>query len=98
MKPIRPDKCMTCNRGVKLTFHHLIPKKLHKKRKTILRLPETDLNHHGIWVCKDCHKKIHRLFTHEELSEEYYSIEKLKENETFRKFLNWVSKQDKRVK
>lgn len=98
MKPNKPDNCDTCGREVKLTFHHLVPKKLHKKRRTILRYPDVDLNHHGIWVCKDCHKKIHRLFSHDELSETYNTVEKLKEHETFAKFLKWVSKQDKRVK
>lgn len=98
MKPIKPDCCETCGRSIELSFHHLIPKKVHNK-PTIQKLhAEKSLDHYGIWMCKDCHKKIHRLYDHKTLAEEYYTLKRLKSSAEFRKFIAWVRKQKKRVK
>ncbi len=97
-KPHKPDRCETCQREVELTFHHLVPKKMHTK-KPILRLhEEIDLMHYGSWVCKDCHKKIHKRFTHHQLATWYYTVPRLLDDHKFRLFVEWVSKQKKRVK
>ncbi len=98
MKPVKPDCCETCGRSIELSFHHLVPKKVHSKPAIQKLHAEKALDHYGIWVCKDCHKKIHRLYEHKTLGEEYYSLKRLKSSAEFRKFIAWVRKQKKRVK
>ena len=98
MKPEKPSCCETCNRIVALSFHHLIPKKVHKKASIKKLHGGIDFDHHGVWVCRDCHKKIHKLFDHFTLGVEYYSLSRLRSSVEFRKFLSWVRKQKKRVK
>ena len=98
MKSIKPDCCETCRRSIELSFHHLVPKKVHNKPAIQKLHAEKSLDHYGIWVCKDCHKKIHRLYDHKTLAEEYYTLKRLKSSTEFRKFIAWVRKQKKRVK
>lgn len=98
MKPVKPENCSTCQREVFLNFHHLIPKKMHGKRPIKALHPEKDFDHYGVWLCRDCHSKIHRLFTHKQLAETHYTLERIMEDEEFSKFLVWVKKQKKRVK
>lgn len=97
-KGVKPGECETCKREVELTFHHLIPKKMQSK-KPVLRLHASiDMVHYGIWVCIDCHKKIHKRFTHHQLATWYYSLPRLMGDHKFNAFVAWVSKQKKRVK
>lgn len=98
MKPEKPNVCSTCRRSVDLSFHHLIPKKMHSKRWVKEKHAEIDLIHYGIWVCNDCHKKIHRLFDHQTLAAYYFTTDALLNNQKFKKFISWVSKQRKKVK
>lgn len=102
MKPVKPDSCSLCKRELdiisELGFHHLIPKKVHDKRWVKEKHPELDLDHYGIWVCNDCHSKIHGLFDHRQLAGYYYTREAILSHTDFRKFLSWVRKQRKRVK
>ena len=98
MKAAKTDFCELCEREVELTFHHLIPKKMHNKRPIKRRYEPDFLHEYGIWVCGDCHKMIHRTFDHKELAFIYNSKEKLIEHEGMAKFLDWVKKQDKKVK
>jgi len=98
MKPIKPNECQACKRELELTFHHLVPKKMHDKPPVIKQHDGVDFDHYGIWLCSDCHKKIHRTFSHKELAESYYTLDSLLQNEDFLKFVTWVSKQRKRVK
>ena len=98
MKPEKSDTCQSCQRELALTFHHLVPKKMHDKHAVKQLHGDRELIHYGVWLCKDCHKKIHRLFSHTELALEYYTLEHLLAHPDFSKFVNWVSKQSKPVK
>ncbi|UKN02302.1 hypothetical protein K6119_02055 [Paracrocinitomix mangrovi] len=98
MKPDKNDQCSLCEREKELSFHHLIPKKMHKKKQVIKAFSDIDFDHYGIWVCTDCHKEVHRLFDHEVLAYHLNTLKKLKENEEMQKFVKWVSRQDKKVK
>lgn len=98
MKAAKTDHCELCSRQVELTFHHLIPKKMHNKRPIKKRYEQDYLDHYGVWICNDCHKKIHRTLKHEELAFEYSTLELLMEHPEIKKFVEWVGKQTKRVK
>jgi hypothetical protein len=75
--------CTLCQRDTPTAFveeHHLIPKsKGGKKKDTIL-------------VCCDCGNIVHKLFTLNELRDEFYTVESLLANERMQKWIKWVRK------
>jgi len=73
-------QCSLCrNSPVKMTRHHLVP---------VSELPmHTHETFKTIKVCFRCHKKIHQLFTNEELREKYYTFFKLKNAPKMKEYL-----------
>ena len=67
--------CEFCNREKKLTFHHYIPKTLHSNKYFKKIFDRNYMKTHGVDLCKDCHKTIHKFFTEKELGK---MIEKIK--------------------
>ena len=61
-------ECPFCGRSLPLTFHHLIPKKMHR-RKRFKRLYERADLARGIYLCRDCHDGIHTAYSERELAE-----------------------------
>lgn len=98
MKKSKPNNCVLCKRNQDLTFHHLVPKKMHNKRAIKRKYDPDYLYAYGIWVCADCHKMIHKTFKHDDLAFIYNTKEKLLEHNSINRFVQWVKKQDKRVK
>lgn len=93
--PIRnscPDRCVLCERDLPLTFHHVIPKLVHKRRWVKERYSPEELQT-GIWVCKPCHSAIHRFIEHADLARSFHTIEQLKSHEDLGKFIRWSTKQ-----
>jgi len=89
------NTCEICERYVKLTKHHVYPRETHKsclKRG----IPELSLSK-TIQICKMCHSTIHRFFSNDELSKNYYSLELLLEDEKIRKYAGWAAKQGNRL-
>lgn len=76
------DTCPLCERlliiGPSVDKHHLIPKSLGGKEVVLIH--------------KICHQKIHSLFSERELLKTYNSIEKIKNHEDMKKFIQWVQK------
>lgn len=84
--------CELCERDTTLTFHHLIPRKLHRRpffkknyKKEVLR--------QGIHLCELCHTGIHRIHNENALGKQFYNLELLKEDPAIQKHYKWVSKQ-----
>jgi hypothetical protein len=46
------------------------------------------------WVHKVCHRKIHSVFTENELAKEYNNAEIIKSHSEIEKFIKWVSKKE----
>lgn len=84
--------CALCERAHPLTFHHLIPRTVHRKRWARTRFSPEALQE-GIWVCRDCHDAIHRFIPHRALAEEHRSLETLKTHPELARFVAWVSRQ-----
>ena len=60
--------CPCCSRTVPLTFHHLVPKKVHRRNRYKKLYSKNDLNR-GVYLCRRCHKGIHRTFDELTLAE-----------------------------
>lgn len=91
--PFRPiDVCPCCKRKAKLTFHHLIPKKVHRRayyRKKVSK--ETKMQ--GIMICRQCHDGIHRFYDEMTLARRLNTLQALLDDPMLAKHFLWVSKQ-----
>ncbi|MDG1914164.1 MAG: hypothetical protein P8I55_06200 [Crocinitomix sp.] len=50
MKPEKPNYCEACSRAIELSFHHLVPKKVHNKSSIQKIHDGIELDHYGVWV------------------------------------------------
>jgi 5-methylcytosine-specific restriction endonuclease McrA len=88
----KPENCCLCNRQCALTFHHLIPRKVHRRtfyRKNFTR----EALAKGIFVCRQCHKGIHKLYDEMTLAKSLNTLELLQADTALAKHVLWVAKQ-----
>jgi uncharacterized protein YegL len=71
--------CVFCKRDVLTREHHIVPRCKGGK--------ET------VSACETCEDFIHSTWTHNELRDIYNNVETIVNNEKFKKFLKWLSKQ-----
>lgn len=75
-------RCELCHRQeIMLTKHHLLPRE------------EGGNEEHIAFICEDCHKHIHALYTNKELAIRLDSIEALQQDEKIKKYLKFIRKQ-----
>lgn len=68
------------------TKHHLIPRSESKRHQIKpSKLPTANL-------CRQCHKKLHSLFTNRYLGDALSTIESIKNQDEIQKYLIWVNK------
>lgn len=82
-------KCALCHReNIVLTKHHLLPREEGGKEE------------HISYLCEDCHKHIHALYTNKELEVRLNTIEALQQDYQISKYLKFIRKQpaSKKVK
>ena len=73
------DSCAFCKRQVPTRGHHVVPR---CKGGTEI-----------VPTCNSCEDFIHKTWTHNELRDEFNSVEKIRNDERFQKFLRWLYKQ-----
>lgn len=79
--------CELCLREVpETTLHHLIPKSEAKRHN--LKHFELPLS----YLCRQCHKKIHSLFSNRLLGAELNTVALIREQEKIKTYLVWVNK------
>ena len=84
--------CALCGRHVHLTFHHLIPRKVHRRARFRKHYTKQELNR-GIWICRQCHRGLHKLFDEMQLANSLNTLELLKQNSALENHVQWVAKQ-----
>jgi len=85
------DACTLCRREGPLTFHHLIPKRLHSNNWFRKRYTREEMVSRGIRVCLDCHKAIHRFIPNEkELGRSFDTRAKLLAHPGLGRFVTWL--------
>ncbi|MDP3516948.1 MAG: hypothetical protein Q8S94_07255 [Pseudohongiella sp.] len=88
----RPPTCCLCFRELALTFHHLIPRKVHRRSYFQKNYNREKLNE-GIFICRTCHKGIHALYDEMTLARQFNSLEQLRQDEELAKHFAWSAKQ-----
>lgn len=75
--------CELCKRkGVpKVTEHHLIPREEGGKDGEVA------------WLCENCHRQIHALYTNKELAVNLNTLNSLENDEQVIKYLKYIRKQ-----
>ena len=92
-KPAQPQACELCRRETSLTFHHLIPKKTHRKRRVLRRFARDELHTRGLWLCRLCHRQLHRFYSEDELAETLNTRKSILNDPHMARFLGWARKQ-----
>jgi hypothetical protein len=73
------ESCVFCNRQVPTRGHHVVPR---CKGGTEI-----------VPTCRSCEDFIHKTWSHNELRDTFNSVEIILADSRFRKFLNWLHKQ-----
>ena len=84
--------CALCGRTAPLTFHHLIPKKVHRRRRFARSYSKAELAQ-GIDVCRLCHRAIHRFHDEMTLARELNTLAALRQDEQLARHAAWAAKQ-----
>ncbi|MHA7880130.1 MAG: hypothetical protein ACX931_10080 [Saccharospirillum sp.] len=94
----KPDTehCRLCLRSAQLTFHHLIPRKVHRRPRFKKHYSPEQLQA-GIWVCSPCHKAIHKFHSEMELALNLNTAERLLQDASVQRHVRWVRKQKIRL-
>ena len=72
-----------------LTFHHLIPIKVHRSAYFRKNYSREDLRQ-VVDLCGLCHRGIHRLFEQMTLVREFGSLDVLQANPLIQRHVEWV--------
>jgi len=92
----KQGQCLLCQRESHLTFHHLIPRKLHRRNHFKKHYNKAALNQ-GIMICRACHSGIHRLYDEMTLGKQFNTLEALQHDEALAKHVAWVAKQHRTI-
>lgn len=92
MARLKHGSCALCSRVTALTFHHLIPRKMHRRPRFRKDYSREQLNA-GIDVCRRCHSGLHRLHDEMTLAKQLNTLEALQEDDAVQRHVSWVSKQ-----
>ncbi len=84
--------CELCNRDTALTFHHLIPRKMHRRPRFRKDFSREQLNA-GVELCRACHTGLHRLFDEMTLAKRLNTLKALKADEAVQRHVSWVARQ-----
>jgi len=83
--------CQLCRCARPLTFHHLIPRKMHRRKHFRIHYSREQLNG-GIMICRYCHSAVHRLYDEMTLAKQFYSLELLLADPAVQRHIGWVVK------
>lgn len=90
----KPEKqaCELCQRRAPLTFHHLIPRKVHRRARFQKHYTPEQLQQ-GIWVCYPCHRAIHKRHDEMTLALQFNRLDQLISDPDLAAHITWVKKQ-----
>ncbi len=88
----RASACEICQRSwIPLSYHHLIPRFVHDKVVKRGWHRKEDLQNVA-WLCGACHRFVHHFKNHEELARDYYTVERLLDEDEVQQWAAWAAK------
>ncbi|SHF87861.1 HNH endonuclease [Marisediminitalea aggregata] len=96
VKKQKADTCACCGRTTYLTFHHLIPRKMHRRPHFKKHYSKAELAA-GVMVCRQCHNGIHKFYNEMVLAKQLNTLPLLLSDPTLSAHFAWVSRQKVRV-
>ena len=87
-----PTSCALCGRERPLSFHHLIPKKVHRRGHFKRNYEAAELQK-GVHLCRLCHGAVHRLYDEMTLAKDYATLAALRQDPAVQKHVSWARKQ-----
>ncbi|MCA8952702.1 MAG: hypothetical protein KDE27_24540 [Planctomycetes bacterium] len=84
--------CELCGAVRLLTFHHLIPRKLHR-RPFYRRNHDRAALQAGVHLCRHCHRAVHRFFDEATLAKSYATLAALRAAPELQRHAAWARKQ-----
>jgi len=91
-RSLKPTHCELCAKEQPLSFHHLIPRRNHGKRWFRERFSKDEMTRRGLWLCRLCHRQLHRTFSEKELGQALNTREAILEEPGMQRFLEWARK------
>jgi 5-methylcytosine-specific restriction endonuclease McrA len=88
----RSGRCQLCGRETTLTFHHLVPRKVHRRNRFRKHLSRETLQQ-GIAICRPCHSGLHRLHDEMTLATRLNTLAALRQDPALSRHVDWVRKQ-----
>lgn len=86
--------CELCGRRARLTFHHLIPRRVHRLSRFVRRFGLEVMRTRGLDLCELCHHGIHDLIPDEkQLAESYHTRELLLAHPGVARHVAWAARQ-----
>ncbi|MET1218571.1 MAG: hypothetical protein ABWW63_02950 [Glaciecola sp.] len=92
LRRLKKGGCVLCQRHTKLTFHHLIPRKMHRRNFFKKHADKATLAL-GINICRQCHVGIHKLYDEMTLAKQFNTYAKLTADPLVAQHVAWVKKQ-----
>lgn len=84
--------CALCHRNTALTWHHLIPRKLHRRKHFQRNFNRAQLCA-GINICRQCHRGLHKLFDEMHLGKNLFTLDLLQADPAVSRHVAWVARQ-----
>lgn len=91
LKRVKFGICAFCGREVPLTFHHLIPRKLHRRAYFKKNFEKSELRQ-GVNICRQCHNGIHDLYDEMTLFQKFSDPESLMQDPALKRHFAWARK------
>lgn len=88
----RAGDCALCGRRAPLTFHHLVPRKVHRRPRFRRGYSREELAT-GVEVCSLCHSAIHRFHDEMTLATRLNTLEALRADPALARHAAWAAKQ-----
>lgn len=85
--------CALCRRALPLTFHHLIPRRVHDRPWFRAQFGLDEMRRRGLWLCRDCHRHIHAHFDEATLGRRLNTAAALLAEPVIARHVEWAARQ-----
>jgi len=76
-----------------LSFHHLIPRRVHDRAWFLARHSRSDMRSRGVWLCRPCHDFVHEHFDEPTLGRRLATLEALRAEPLIAGHIVWAARQ-----